>query len=89
MGSRDRSAPEVEVIALSMIFARLDRRLGRARMGEGHDASFFPRAGVPILIVSANNRLNDRHARCNACSGVTRQDDQAQAKSNEINGRPQ
>jgi hypothetical protein len=57
MGSRDRPAPEVDVIALSMLFARLDRRLGRARKGEGH-----ARAGVSILIVPANNRLNDRHA---------------------------
>jgi hypothetical protein len=38
----------------------------------------FSRAGLAILIVPANNRLNDRHARCNA-SGVTRQDGQAQA----------
>ena len=77
MGSRDRPAPEVDVIALSMLFARLDRRLGRARKGEGHDASFFT-CRVSILIVPANNRLNDRHARCNA-SGVTQQDGQAQA----------
>jgi hypothetical protein len=74
MGSRDRPAPEVDVIALSMLFARLDRRLGRARQ-----ASFFSLAGVSILIVPANNRLNDRHARCNAWSGATRQDGQAQA----------
>ena len=74
MGSRDRPAPEVDVIALSMLFARLDRRLFRARKGEGH-----ARAGVSILIVHANNRLNDRHARCNVWSAVTRQDGQAQA----------
>jgi hypothetical protein len=79
MGSRDRPAPEVDVIALSMLFARLDRRIGRARKGEGHDASFFSLAGVSIPIVPANNRLNNRHARCNAWSGVTRQDGQAQA----------
>jgi hypothetical protein len=79
MGSRDRPAPEVDVIALSMLFACLDRRLGRARKGEVHDASFFSLAGVSILIVPANNRLNDRHARCNAWSGATRQDGQAQA----------
>ena len=77
MGSRDRPAPEVDVIALSMLFARLDRRLGRARKGKGMTRLFSP-AGVSILIVPANNRLNDRHARCNA-SGVTRQDGQAQA----------
>jgi hypothetical protein len=77
MGSRDRPAPEVDVIALSMLFARLDRRLGRARKGKGM-TRLFSRAGVSILIVPANNRLNDRHARCNA-SGVNRQDGQAQA----------
>ena len=78
MGSRDRPAPEVDVIALSMLFARLDRRLGRARKDKGM-TRLFSRAGLSILIVPANNRLNDRHARCNAWSGVTRQDGQAQA----------
>jgi hypothetical protein len=77
MGSRDRPAPEVDVIALWIPFARLDRRLGRTREGKGM-TRLFSRAGVSILIVPANNRLNDRHARCSA-SGVTRQDGQAQA----------
>jgi hypothetical protein len=63
MGSRDRPAPEVDVIALSMLFARLDRRLGRTREGKGM-TRLFSRAGLSILIVPANNnRFNDRHAR--------------------------
>jgi hypothetical protein len=39
----------------------------------------FAGAGMSILIVPANNRLNDWHARCNVWSAVTRQDGQAQA----------